>query len=334
MTTSTQSSCEPQLLIPFKVTRSAFASGLLNLLEENDFTPVDIFEQISFAKALKIFVPMYKFEGSYSGTWKCSVERSAQSLRRDPQNRYKIKNGKTSGKFSVLCRACSGDDLPEALLEFTRVRKYPGARTFSQEELEQGRNRRARILTADATPDQVWHETGLPEVEELANEESLRMAPDDRNFECSANIRLSEKGTCTLVPFWYVEYTYKDQPFYYIREGFSEEDDFNALPADEEIMATHERLRKQKRNRYFMSGLAIPLILAALTALFMPGLWLPLSVAAVGELFFFYIWSRYFAYSFDNYDAESPYAQQNRALREASAASVLDKIRRAEKRLG
>lgn len=219
MTTSTQSSCEPQLLIPFKVTRSAFASGLLNLLEENDFTPVDIFEQISFAKALKIFVPMYKFEGTYSGTWKCSVERSAQSIRRDPQNRYKIKNGKTSGKFSVLCRACSGDDLPEALLEFTRVRKYPGARTFSQEELEQGRNRRARIL-------------------------------------------------------------------------------------------------------------------AALTALFMPGLWLPLSVAAVGELFFFYIWSRYFAYSFDNYDAESPYAQQNRALREASAASVLDNIRRAEKRLG
>lgn len=332
--TSSTSDLEPQLIVPFKVTRSDFASELITMLAENDNTPLEIFETIRFEKALKVFVPMYKFEGSYSGTWRCSVERAASSIRKDPNNRYKPKSGKISGKFAVLCRACSGEELPEALQEFTQLRKYPGALTFSQEMPESGKNKKAKLLNADLVPDQVWHENGMDEVEQMARDESRRMAPGDRNFECSTNIRLSDKGTYTLVPFWYIEYSYQGKTFYFLREGYGEDTDWNGLPEDPEIEAAHERIRKQKRNRYVLGGMTIPLILAAVTAFFMQSLWLPLGVAVAGELLFAYIWFHFLDIKFYFLDPDSPYATHNRSLREEAAAQMLDQIKRSEKRLG
>ena len=143
MVSVTSNGLEPQQIIPFKVTRAEFASDLIDEITIPD-TPLDLYKKIPFNKASKIFVPMYRFSGTYSTTWKCEVERSAESIRKNPNNRYRVKNGQKRGEFSVLCCACSEDVLPEGLSDFISevvANNKLSAKTFTEEMLGQGKNK-------------------------------------------------------------------------------------------------------------------------------------------------------------------------------------------------
>ena len=326
MVSVTSNGLEPQQIIPFKVTRAEFASDLIDEITIPD-TPLDLYKKIPFNKASKIFVPMYRFSGTYSTTWKCEVERSAESIRKNPNNRYRVKNGQKRGEFSVLCCACSEDVLPEGLSDFISevvANNKLSAKTFTEEMLGQGKNKNAKLLNADLEVQEAWISSGKDSVEEFAASESKRMAPSTDGFEADTKIKLAEEGSIVLVPFWYVEFSYNGETFYFIRSGFNYQCSTNDYPADEEIEATRNRLNSQKRNKVLLVGFLIPLVLAAIVWIFVSMIWIPIGIAVLGEIVFYYIWSNYIYFSTYNNDFD----EKNDQVRSELAKEVLAKVKK------
>ena len=231
----------PDRIIPHSTTNSDFGEHIINCLIKKDYTPIDIFDQISFDTVKLAYLPMYLYEGKFVSTWTCEAgyyKYEGRGKKRRRVLRYKPWRGVTKGNFSFLCLAYEGDDLPEKLVNFTQSFKYDKDQSteYDPELIGFNDEHDYDILTLEINcdADASWGRSGEDTFFEIAEKKSERQAPSiNRNFNASVQYDFSDYGTYVMVPFWFVYYFYKDNKYHFIMDGLGESSDFSSPKCSE-----------------------------------------------------------------------------------------------------
>lgn len=258
---STKSVRIPDRIIPFTVDKNDFGDDIIKELIENRYTPIDIFDQVSFEKAVKAYLPMYSYQGKFNTSWYCEAgyytERHTKKGTKRT-HRYRPAHGNAKGNFSILCLAYEGDDTPKELAEFAQSIPYFKENSYEYDPALLGLNQKDKdcdIITLETNRDSdaIWGKSGEGEVEKIGEKKASEMAPSDRRaFSASTQYELTEEGTYVMMPFWFVYYLYGNQKYHFILDGTGQKKSF-ATPVSAEI--------KQKIIMSYLSLLSFLLFL-------------------------------------------------------------------------
>lgn len=221
----------PERVIPFTVTQDDFGEDIIEALVDQPNLPLDLFDQITFGKVIKAYLPMYEYAGSFEGTWNCEEAYTVEHKRRvngqvkvERETRYRPARGDAFGNFSILALAYSGGDIPPEFERYASAIKNPGANSYPFDPDLMGLNGDEQILTLEMNrdPRKVWAQTGNDYVKRLAEQACKNQAPKNRrNFRSSSRIEVDDdsNGIYTMVPFWLVYFFYEGQAWNFMSEG-------------------------------------------------------------------------------------------------------------------
>ena len=241
---------EPNLIYPFQTNVEDFSDQIItNLITTND-VPLDIFQQLSFDRIERLYVPYFSYQGSYYSSWNCEVPRKVGSGQ-DQRTEYYPHSGFTNGNFRVLCPAWAntpGSDENSLPSELTRFIE-------NDDVMKEFKEINGSLFIAE-------------------NKAGDQAPSGKRNLRCSTSVELDQsyrdRSESVLVPFWYTQYSYGDQQFFFVSSGVNKNLKDWTHPIDD---AMH------KRGNLFMFGM-IALVIIALVLGFTAG-WVYTIIPAV-----------------------------------------------------
>lgn len=219
----------PERVIPFRLTKDDFGEAIIEHLVREPNLPLDLFDQITFGKVLKVYLPMYEYTGTFEGKWHCDEAYTVEhKVRRngntviERETRYRPVSGGAYGNYSFLALAYEGKDIPPEFLRYAMVLDSAENNSYPFDPELMGLNSDEQVMTLEMNRDahQVWAQKGEDYVTRLAERECARQAPSNRrNFRCSSRISPHEKGIYTMVPFWFVNFFYEGKAWNFMAEG-------------------------------------------------------------------------------------------------------------------
>ena len=269
---------EPNLIYPFQTNVEDFSDQIItNLITTND-VPLDIFQQLSFDRIERLYVPYFSYQGSYYSSWNCEVPRKVGSGQ-DQRTEYYPHSGFTNGNFRVLCPAWAntpGSDensLPSELTRFIenddvmKEFKEINGSLFESSMVQDSSNPddpKFRVMKINKDARSTWNNEGQRVVERIAENKAGDQAPSGkRNLRCSTSVELDQsyrdRSESVLVPFWYTQYSYGDQQFFFVSSGVNKNLKDWTHPIDD---AMH------KRGNLFMFGMIALVIIALAIIIF------------------------------------------------------------------
>ena len=239
----------PERIIVFKTTEKKFEQVMVKALVERDYVPTDIFQCINTGKIIKVYLPMYLYEGTFTSSWSCKIAVEAtqkdSSGNNETVTKYLPHTGNSQGNFSFLSIAYDGKDIPKELIEFTKHYKYNKLSSVEYDPELLGIGKDDSPLTLALNTDSVltWNKYGEDYVNELADEKSLEQLSGEkiRDFRTSNSYNLKEKCHYMLAPFWFVYYTYNNEKHFFIMDGIAENADMSFPVNQEEVKYVKNR---------------------------------------------------------------------------------------------
>ena len=198
---------EPNLIYPFQTNVEDFSDQIItNLITTND-VPLDIFQQLSFDRIERLYVPYFSYQGSYYSSWNCEVPRKVGSGQ-DQRTEYYPHSGFTNGNFRVLCPAWAntpGSDensLPSELTRFIenddvmKEFKEINGSLFESSMVQDSSNPddpKFRVMKINKDARSTWNNEGQRVVERIAENKAGDQAPSGkRNLRCSTSVELDQ----------------------------------------------------------------------------------------------------------------------------------------------
>lgn len=273
---------------------------LINALVEKDYVPSDIFDGLNIEMIRKYYLPYQLFEGTYQAPWHAIyqwneyvdyVENGERKTMR--QKQYGESNGIANGKFSYLCLACSGDDIPSKLLKEAKKKSSIQGKVISYSpDIEDDMN---IVVMPNSNFEVNWKNKVSKDVLSKGKENAEKQARSNeagsfmkaigsgaslQNFNFQVNYDLALLQTI-LIPFWYVDYTYKNAHYLFIMDGGGKFKELEA-PKNKEEMAEVEENEKKKTG-CAMSSIVLLLFASSIILGWMCSSWLLfLGIAAIG----------------------------------------------------
>lgn len=255
----------PERIIPFKTTENDFEQSLIAALVARDYVPVDIFNYISAGDVIKVYLPMYLYEGRFISSWSGRTSYTVSGTRYiggrvipTTEQRYVPQTGAAQGNFALLCLAYDGEDIPEELRVFSSQFPYNAVNSqeFDPSLLELDSEDSPLTIPLNTDAEFIWNKFGDSYVNRLAQEKAIEQTRGKNvsGFSSSSSYSLSGKGRLVLAPFWFVYYTYKKEQYYFIMDGLGERTSMTA-PVDPK-----ETAYVKKKKDAILPFYALPLI--------------------------------------------------------------------------
>lgn len=274
---------------------------LINALVEKDYVPSDIFEGLNIEMVRKYYLPYQLFEGTYQAPWHAVyqwdeyvdyVENGERKTMRQIQ--YGESNGIANGKFSYLCLACSGDNIPSPIYKKAKMKSsiLEEVVSYTSDIEEGGRN---VVVMPNSDFKTNWENRISKEVLAKGKEDVEKQARSNEagsfmkalgtgaslqncNFQVNYDLALLQT---ILIPFWHIDYTYQDTHYWFIMDGRGRFQELEAPKNEEEIAIVEENEKMKTRDGWSL----IVLLLFALSIIlgWALGSWLVfLGIAALG----------------------------------------------------
>lgn len=219
---------KPKRIIPFRLNEGEAKSKLFEVLAKTDYVPLDIFDVLAIRSVHKIYMPMYRLNGTYSAPWSCTaVYRRQRTVgnKTEYYEEYQPASGVAMGGFNILCSGNMGDPMPRELREYTSLMEYrqqygTKAVAYNSNSLMGDENRDAHVYFANIDSQSVWDSSKVyKHIDGLARGAACLQAPfNNRNFSMTWESKLVN-SELLLFPFWLIKYVYKGKEFYYLIDG-------------------------------------------------------------------------------------------------------------------
>lgn len=250
----------PTKVIPFLLSEEDVKKRLYETLVDTDYVPTDIFDALSIGHVSKVYLPMYRYNGTFKAYWSCTaIYRKERTVgnKTEYYNEYQPASGISTGGFDILCLANEGSIMPSKLRSFTSLmdneHSYRSKAITYERWLEDFKeDEKTQIYPANKDEDRTWNSPNVNHyIDRLANSAACRQAPFNRtDFSMTWNCDAS-RGELILVGFWMIEYSYRGNPCYYIVDGIGFNKDYS-VPIDKE----EKGKVKQVNNKLWLVVLA------------------------------------------------------------------------------
>ncbi len=227
-----RSAYKPKRVIPFSTTEDDFLKSFYRHLVNTDYVPTDIFEKIKVGKIDKVFLPMYRFNGSFSASWSCTevIRRSRQKPDKTTEyyNEYHPASGVANGGFHFLYTANENDELPQGLETLPLPLKYNSQYATSSVVCDnstfyEAEKSNARIFFADVDSHAVWNNGDIHDyIDNLAYKAAISAAPSShQDFSYGWNCNTSP-AELMMIPFWCITYEYEGKTYTFVEDGIGQ----------------------------------------------------------------------------------------------------------------
>lgn len=250
----------PTKVIPFLLSEEDVKKRLFETLVDTDYVPTDIFDALSIGHVSKVYLPMYRYNGTFNAYWSCTaIYRKERTVgnKTEYYNEYQPTSGISTGGFDILCLANEGSIMPSKLRSFTSLmdneHSYRSKAITYERWLEDFKeDEKTQIYPANKDEDRTWNSPNINHyIDRLANSAACRQAPFNRtDFSMTWNCDAS-RGELILVGFWMIEYSYRGNPCFYIVDGIGFNKDYS-VPIDKE----EKGKVKQVNNKLWLVVLA------------------------------------------------------------------------------
>lgn len=283
---------EPDLMVPFKITRDKYMSEALSYLAEGDHTPEEILNDSIFDSIVGVYVPVWQYAASYEGSWRASsgykydeeyLERNEDGemvVKKKTLTRYETSRGNCSGEVSVMVPAGLKSGIHEDLgdevdyLDIEDVDLKP----FDM-ELASG----LFLLDFKKTEKAAWNSEGK---EKADSEVKYSVNPpgdthDDLETEVDYNTVIAKR---VYLPFWVAHYNYEGKPYFVYMIALDDKSVSGSRPTDK----TSKSNIKTTRRIIWWAGLAIIWLISFLVDQQDDGwdFWFTFFVGIIGLLIF------------------------------------------------
>lgn len=273
---------------------------LINALVEKDYVPSEIFDGLNIETVRKYYLPYQLFEGTYQVPWHAVYQWDEYydyvengERKRMCQKQYSESNGIANGKFSHLCLAYSGEDIPSKLFEKAKKKSSVLEKvvSYSSNIEESGKN---VVVMPNSNFETNWKNRVSKDVLAKGKEDAEKQARSNedgsflkavgtgvslQNFNYQINYDLALLQTI-LIPFWYVDYTYQDTHYLFIMDGGGRFKELEAPQNKEEIALVEEN---EKKKSGFAWILVLLLLASSIVLGWICGSWLVfLGLVALG----------------------------------------------------
>lgn len=236
----------PHNFIRFSVPPESVTELLFQALVRKTDAPLDLKNQCDISTVNKYWLPMVYFNGTLHAKGSGHITKKTRFL---SKTSYDV-----ADEFSILCSVCGNysNTIPKEVLDFCwRVGFYPNE-LVSEKPVPYTFN---DIVYSDADismvsdfndmlpPQQVWktvgvkiaREQGESLIKEQADKEGATIDSKSVSIELNKNVPMDETAYI-MVPFWHIEYTYKDEKYYFVTDGVSGLFDIKS-PVDKRLKA-------------------------------------------------------------------------------------------------
>lgn len=231
----------PKRIIPFLLNKDGARQAFLNSLVERDF-PVDIFDNLSIKDIHKVYVPMYRYNGTINVSWSGTVvyeRRRTIGDKIEYYEEYHPISGNANSNFNILCLAIDENRLPKEVQKLTGAIEYDSKYSkssvlYDKWALNEEENVDAQIIWPEKDEANIWDENeSINEyIDRRAYLAARSQAPfNTRDFSFTCNSSASH-GELILFPIWIVYYSYKDEDFCFTIDGLGYVCNFS-VPVDE-----------------------------------------------------------------------------------------------------
>lgn len=234
----------PDDMVLFTTNQEEFEVAFINALIETDLIPIDIFDKINPDNAMKMYIPMYLFEGSATARWNCDIgydetrqvwDDISKEYKNKTYTRWEPANGTKSFNFSIFSSAYQGNEIPAELNSFISVFYNDNYHVQEFDPTLLNLDKEKNILTLNINTEyrHVWK--GI--VANFINRRAIERIEDDfafrkiRNLDVSSSAQSNHESS-VLFPIWFIYYEYEGKRYYYIMDGPAERQKINA-PVDE-----------------------------------------------------------------------------------------------------
>ena len=247
----------PDGILPFTVNKDQYIEKILEWLSEGDYTPDDILEGSQFTSVNGLYLPMWLYNGKYSGNWSASsgydrteyyTEYSELQKKYVKSSRtvtdWRPSNGQVAGPYSVLSYAGDSETVAASIAIYAHgtsfkrgdIKNYDGKYT-------QGFN----LLGFKNDDLDSWDKYGSSQVDAIVRADAEKRVPGDRtkDFYCDVTTE-QNKSLKIYVPFWMTYYDYKGSQFHVHMDGSSTTRINGVRPEDD--------VRKKAANKKYLKG--------------------------------------------------------------------------------
>lgn len=274
-------------IIPFKEDVESFSDQIISHLTTTNDVPLDIFNQLSFDRIEKLYVPYFTYQGNFYCSWNCEVPIKSGS-----NTEYRHHSGNTNGNFKILISAWGNasdseeNRLPSGIAQFidnfavnNEIGNQNGA-VFEPSMVQNSDDQnepKFKVLNANQDSRSLWNSYGQTIAGRIAENRAREIAPEGfRKLKCSTSVELDprflDKSETVLVPFWFTQYSYCNQQFYFVSSGVNKNTNDWTHPVDPALKTMEER---------FGLGIGASLILAVIVFFASSWAWatIPLGLA-------------------------------------------------------
>ncbi len=237
LTVKREVACASQIM-PFTSSLQDFGQHLVNALVKRKYVPQDIFSYLNAENAMKIYLPMFVYEGKYHTRWSGYTEEKNS---KDGTNEKHYIDGFVIKEFAVMAPAYESGQLPEELKQFAATFPFDAA-AMKPFDLASAQEENVATIEANADPDAVWSSTVKKQVEDMADQAARNDAPGGiSRFKQDTHIDIYSNGRLVLIPFWFVYYNYRQERYFFIMDGSGRKEKLTA-PVDAD--------QKKNANKY------------------------------------------------------------------------------------
>lgn len=224
---------QPEKIIPFNSTQDDFGNSLVSTLIDDDFVPANVFDSLSFDDVVKVYVPMYQYQGKYSSDWDGYIRKyknKKNSEGRTVRESYDVPvDGHAKGNFCVYASAYDGDDIPSELNSFINDADFDRADIlpFSYDYIGVDSDKSVLTYELNYDEDRAWAEIGEDKVYDLAEDEIRAKHGNVRDLSVSTDYEIKSQ-TYLMAPFWFVYYQVKNRKYHFTMDGIQSQCDYTA----------------------------------------------------------------------------------------------------------
>lgn len=247
---------QPDGILPFSVTKEKYEKTVFKWLSEGDYTPDDILSSSIFESINGVYLPMWYFEGQYTGNWSASsgYDRRETYLAKNSEGKleersrtvtdWRPSSGQCTGEFSILSFAGKGKGIRDD------ISLYAHETTFNSGELKPYDNQYTsgfNLIEYTMSENESWESYGKQQVNQIVEIKSKSRIPGDKYKDFHAEAIFNKNQILrTYIPFWITNYNYGDSKYNVYMDGTSTLRIQGVRPIDKN--------RKKQVKRKFIPG--------------------------------------------------------------------------------
>ncbi len=232
----------PSRVLNFTVGQSAFSRYVIDALIETDYTPIDVFSTVSMGKMYRAYVPMHRFEGSYSAQYSYKVQREVIGVDGKKRKEYQPDENAAQGKFVIMLCAHEGNDIPVEMVSFVESLPDPVVSDSAMSPNTSFADN-TYIFASTVNDAHVWKKRGYDQLKSIVNArvKSELKGEKVKGVKTTFNFSYVQEPELVMVPIWFTYYYYQSRKYYFLMDGTSEGNHIQTIPEDKTAIRTLRR---------------------------------------------------------------------------------------------